>query len=84
MVLNDANSAGEPVLIGHYSNGPKGGMVIPQYVDDVVAALTLFPTPMRPIAWDGSPLSCCIAAIEARRSFINENGLSALLADADK
>lgn len=84
MALNDTNSAGEPVLIGHYSNGPTGGMVIPQYVDDVLAALSLFPTSMRPIVWDGSSLSCCVAAIEARRSFINESGLAALLADCEQ
>lgn len=84
MALNDTTSAGERILIGHYSNGPASGMVIPNYVDDVAAALSLFPTPTRPIAWDGSILDCCIAAIEARRTFINENGLAALLRDAEK
>lgn len=84
MALNDTTSTGERLLIGHYSNGPESGMVIPKYVEDVIAALSLFPTPTRPIAWGGSIVSCCIAAIEARRTFINENGLSALLRDAEK
>lgn len=42
-------------------------VVLPDYLNSVEAALTLWPDDGRPEAWDGSALECCKAAMELRQ-----------------
>lgn len=61
-----ARSPGEPdyELV---ERGRRTGRTIPFYTSEVAAAMTLWPNDCRPEKWEGSAVSCCVAALKARK-----------------